>query len=502
MAHNLLQLPNYQYVRLELVAKLPIYNQISDCIEGQVAIKKGGTKYLPQPNAADKSKENDARYAAYLLRAVFYNVAQRTLSGLCGQIYTRDPVINVPEDLQPLVKDVDGTGLTLVQLSKKATRATVSKGRAGILTDFPKTEGTTSRQDIQTGKVKPTIVTYKPENIINWRTRVINGQKKLSLIVIQETYDTEDDGFQPTPKKQFRILRLDKDNLYEMWVFKEGATLDNISKTDHFKPKDGSGNRLDFIPFTFIGAENNDPDIDEPPLSDICSLNIAHYRNSADYEESSYQVGQPTPWVSGLTESWVTDVLKGVIHLGSRAAILLPEGAVAGLLQAEPNTMPKAGMEHKEDQMISIGAKLMSPSNKEKTATEASNDNTAETSTLASSAKNVSAAVTLALEWAALFVGASTDDIQFELNTDFASSNMTAQQRAQLVAEWVAGAISFEEIRDNLRKSGITTQTDEEALKLIKKEIEVRAATAKALSPNSNNQPSQDPEDPDPNNKD
>lgn len=461
--------PNVQFRRPELSVVTPQYRAITDCIAGEPAIKKQREVYLPKPNPTDKSAENTARYEAYLLRAVFYNVAQTTLAGLIGQIFTRDPVIVVPDLLQPVIDDVDGSGVTAIQLAKKEVQRTVSKGRSGLLTDFPTTSGNTSRQDLQTGKVRPTITGYAPEAIINWRTKSIDGLKILVLVVIEELFDHSDDIFQTTQKKQWRVLML-IEGLYEMRLYKETA----LDQPEIFKPTDADGKRLTDLPFTFVGSVNNDSEIDLPPLYSICSLNIAHYRNSADYEESSYQVGQPTPWFAGLTEDWVKEVMKGKVYLGSRAAVLLPVNASAGLLQANPNQMPFNGMEHKETQMIALGAKLITPKNVEKTATEASNDNTAETSVLASSANNVSEGMKFALEKAALFVGAPTDKIEFKLNTDFASSNMTAQQRVQLVAEWVAGAISFPELRENLRKSGVTSQTDEEALTLIDAEMKKR----------------------------
>ena len=52
------------------------------------------------------------------------------------------------------------------------------------------------------------------------------------------------------------------------------------------------------IPFTFIGATNNDHTIDDAPLLPLAELNIGHFRNSADNEESSFVVGQPTLFIA------------------------------------------------------------------------------------------------------------------------------------------------------------------------------------------------------------
>ncbi|MBL1368232.1 DUF4055 domain-containing protein, partial [Acinetobacter baumannii] len=109
---------------------------------------------------------------------------------------------------------------------------------------------------------------------------------------------------------------------------------------------------MDEIPFMFVGSHNNDPEIDNPPMYDLAELNIAHYRNSADYEEAVYMMGQPTYWFSGLTKEWIKEVLGGKIQLGSVGGVLLPANSSAGLLQPTPNTMAKEAMDQKENQMV------------------------------------------------------------------------------------------------------------------------------------------------------
>lgn len=462
-------MPNVAFIREELKRLLPSYNLIRDCIEGETKIKAAGDKYLPRPNAADTSPENVARYKAYKERAVFYNVTQRTLYGLVGQVFTREPVVEVPTLLDPVTTDANGGGVSLVQLSKRATLQVLAYGRSGLLVDYPATEAPASLAELEAGDIRPTINVYSPTEIINWRTIRRGARELLSLVVLQETYVYSDDGFEMKKANQWRVLQLTNAG-YAVTVWRKGSGDYQIYEGPYF-PKDASGNVLTEIPFTFIGSENNDYCPDLPPLYDLASLNIAHYRNSADYEESCFIVGQPTPVLSGLTEEWVTNVLKGTVALGSRGAIPLPEGGAATLLQASPNTLPFEAMQHKERQMVSLGAKLVEQSKVQRTATEADIENTSETSTLASSAKNVSTVFQWALEWCAVFVGVPLNRIKFELHTDFDLSRMTPQERAQLVAEWQAGAIAFEEMRENLRRGGIAKLDDAAAKTKIAEEL-------------------------------
>lgn len=485
-----------EYVRNELVMNFLAYRMIQDCIDGELAIKgfvgigSGGVnisfdasafngggsnqwinasvaakakRYLPMPNESDQSEENKQRYRAYLTRAVFYNVTGRTLDGMVGQIFLIPPVIKLPTQLNGMLTDSDGNGLTLIQNAYRGVRHTLPFGRAGLFTDYPTKDSNdpTTVSDLVTGTIQPMIKCIAPWNIINWQTRKINGKNVLSMIVFVENVDNaDDDGFSVSQSKCHRVLRLDDSNEYTLEDYQCDEGNSSYKPQGPIKPTDSTGKPFKYIPFTFIGSENNDAGVDKPPMFDLSVLNIAHFRNSADYEEASFMVGQPTVVATGLTKDWVEDVLKGKIPLGSRAGISLPVGADAKLLQASPNQMPLVAMQEKEDQMVAIGAKLVIQKRVQKTATEAIVDSSSESSVLANVANNVSAAFRFAIGVACEFVGADKTKIDFILNTDFELNRMTSDDQSKLVADWQKGAIAGSEMRAALRKSGIATLDD------------------------------------------
>jgi hypothetical protein len=235
-------------------------------------------------------------------------------------------------------------------------------------------------------------------------------------------------------------------------------------------PTDSNGNVYNEIPFRFVNPRGNGCDVEKSPMYDICDLNIAHYRNSADYEESVFVVGQPTVYASGLTETWVKEVLGGKLQIGARGIIPLPEGGNAGMMQAAPNTMAFEAMQHKERQMLALGAKLVEQKQVQRTATEAGIEEQAESSVLSSVARNVSDGILWALQWCGYFVGVEEGQIKFELNTDFDLVNMSPAERDQLLKEWQAEAISFSELRENLRRVGVATLPDNEAMAAIEQD--------------------------------
>lgn len=464
---------NVKYKRKELKDAEKRYTLIRDCIEGEITIKQRATVYLPMPIGEDDDAANSKRYDAYKKRATFYNVTKRTLDGLCGQIFMRAPMVQVPDKLDVVVKNADGGGVDLEHLAKRACDFVVGYGRAGLFVDYPAVEGGATLKQLADGDVRPTMTLYAPEKIINWRTTERGALTLLSLVVLEEDYVDSDDGFEAKMKTQWRVLRL-TGTVYsvEIWRQTGDSKQGAFTRFSNAIPTDASGKTLDKIPFTFIGAKNNDDTIDEAPLYDIASLNVAHYRNSADYEESAFMVGQPTPVFSGLTEDWVKNVLKGKVMLGARGAISLPVGGAATLLQASPNSMPFEAMGHKEKQMIALGARLVEQNAVVRTASEATIDYTTESSILASAAKNVNTAFAQALRWCGAFIGVDEGaEIVFNLNTDFDIAKMSPEQRRQLIEEWQTGAISWEEVRANLRKSGIATMDDEKARAVIDEEL-------------------------------
>lgn len=488
-------MPDVGFMRREAAYMLPIWMLVRDAIEGETAIKgeygkraeyyaslttatRDARRYLPQPNPLDRSEENQARYKAYVERAVWYNMTSRTRDGLVGQVYLRPPVSDIPTELDALIDNADGNGLSLEQVSKRATQNTMSFGRAGLLTDYPPTEGNATVEQMQNGNIQPTIKAYLPWQICNWATVQRGAKHVLSLVVLQEINMIEIDGFAIEEQITYRVLRLDpKSWTYSVQIWMSGATTGSkeFKGGEPIVPKDHKGQPFDEIPFAFVGSEANDIWPDRPPLYDLASLNIAHYRNSADYEESSFIVGQPTPVITGVTEQWVENVLKGAVQLGSRGSISLPVGADAKLLQAAANQMPLEAMKLKEEQALALGAKLVQSQHTVKTATEVMVDTTSESSTLHNVAKNVSAAMEKCLRWACRFVGASDAAVKYQLNTEFELTRMNANDRLAVVKLWQSGAIAFSEMRSVLRVDGTASLDDKTAAEQISAEMAAAA---------------------------
>ncbi|MDC1268195.1 DUF4055 domain-containing protein [Gammaproteobacteria bacterium] len=471
-------MPNIGFIRDEVSDKLDQYKLIRDCIEGEPAIKAGKERYLKKPQTSGDPQEIELRYKSYIFMASFFWVAGRTLEGLIGQVFSREPSIELPKELEFLVDNVDGSGNSLIQQSKRSLGDTVSLGRAGLLADFPKLEPgqATTKADLETGRIRPRIVYYGAERIINWEEENIGGEMVLTMLMLKEEIETRPDRYEIEKEDRWREFRLIDGWVY-VTIWKENP---EKSKEEPYLVVEGPFPLFDHrqapvdkILFSFIGAKNNDSTVDDAPMMGICSINVKHFTNSADLEESNHIAGNATLVVSGLTQAWKDQNFKNGIHMGTRGALILPVGGKAELIQSEANSATLVLMKHKEDQMRALGAKLIVDAIVPETATGKAIEATSEASVLASSAGNVSEAYRKVILMAGSFIGEfDPEKILFEFNTDFTFSGMDAQERAQLIAEWHAEVITWEEARSALRRAGIATQEDVEA----KQQIEVEAA--------------------------
>lgn len=447
------------------------YVLIDDVIEGSERVKAKTTTYLPPPNnISTREAKNDARYDAYLLRAVFYSVARHTLDGFSGEIFSKPPTCELPPQLELLKLDATGDGVSLNQLAKKAVRHTLSLGRAGLFVDFPNTSKSGGVTAAESNDNLPILAVYPGNKILNWRTKRFGSKLLVTLVVLEEEYALKTDEFTETTGKRYRVLRLSDDRVYTVQLY-EGATIQPA-----VTPTKGDGTPFDYIPFLFMGSETNDTVVDYPPLYDLCDLNLAHYRNSADYEESAFLVGQPTPVFTGLTEAWVDKYFADGITFGSRTSVSLPEGASGELLTAQENTMIKEAMDAKERQMVALGAKLVEQKTVQRTATEAGADIASEKSILSTVADNVSQAFVEGLRCAADFIAADRTLPTYVLNNEFALNLSTPEALNTAISSWVQSAISFTEMRHVARRAGYAVQEDKEAKAEIQADDEVKLA--------------------------
>lgn len=394
-------------------------------------------------------------YLQYVRRAYWMGVTGQALKALVGMVFAKPETVDVPPQIEALLENFDGAGNSIKQVAKAAVRETMTVGRYGLFVDFTSgTEGMTLEQERLAG-VRPYCASYTAENVINWRSDVVAGVPRKTLIVLREPYNAAEDEFGHDVKVRYRVLRL-RDGVYTQELLDDQGDV----IIDEYAPK-ARGATLDHIPFYFVGSEDNMPDVDDPVLKPIADVNVAHFQVTADNMENLHIHGQ-------LTIGFTTDADKeqfakwnpNGIQMGARVGHYLGQNGAFHDLTAPESSSLSAELQRLEQRMIYLGAKLVVRGGQAQTAEAARIDAAAEQSVLDTVVDNVSDAIEACLEDMALFVGADPDAVSFALNKDYQGGTITAQLASAIGVLKTNGIISVDDAIDMIRKGRIEIPED------------------------------------------
>ena len=287
--------------------KRPQWDIVRDCVEGQIAVKGGGVKYLPRP-----AGQTDEDYENYKNRAVFFDGTSRAAEGLHGHIFAKDPVQvgadKISDVFKDLLKNVDASGTSLDEFVANTTWDAMQAPWGGILADHTHVEPGTSQAD---DKGFAYLKWYGAESVYRWRYSVIGGAKKLSKVVLREDTEEEkpDDEFETVTTETYRVLSLEhyeKGWRYIQRVFtKDDKAKGGFVSSEPIYPTI-NGQNLDFIPFYTCPGETPEKSM----LLGLAFENIGHYQKTADYENGLHYTGVPSPIAENM-EQPVTKLKDG-----------------------------------------------------------------------------------------------------------------------------------------------------------------------------------------------
>ena len=450
----------------EYAKYLAMWTRTRDAVRGAIAVKDKKHVYLPVPDndSGDERKGTETvRYRQYIKRAVFTNFTGRTKNALAGAAFRKNPQVEMPTGLEYLINDATGDGLSLAQLAKDELSNLLETGRCGFLVDYPQAGDNLTAEEVSMLDLRAAIIPYTAEQIINWKTEVMRGRKMLVSCTLAENYYNPADEFDHSTEVQYRVLRLREDG-YTQQLYREGEPF-----TEEFYPRMSDGSTWSFIPFQFVGAQNNDASMDDAPLSDIADVNMAHYRNSADYEESCFLVGQPSLFIThSLSPDQFAEYNPQGIKLGSRVGHVLGETGSASLLQANPNQLVLEAMRLKENQMVMIGARIITDRTANETAEGARIRFASENSVLGDIVGNLSEAILQCIKWVGMFMGVDAEDAMFKINDEFYDKSVDPQMIMSMIQLLDRQIIAEADIFGRLKAAGVVEP--ERTLEEIKEE--------------------------------
>ncbi len=453
------------------------WQRIRDVLAGDRAIKRAGEKYV-----ARLDSQTDDEFRAYVERGSFYNATSRTVSGYVGMIFRRDPVLQLPEksvalhpSLKAFVNDVDLLGTTLDSYAKNLITDVVSLGRTGTLVDWA-------------GEIEKRayLSSYPAEAILNWRETRIDGQIKLSLVVLSESapgQTKEEDPFVVVDVPQIRVLKLVPSGdgfTYQVELWQLAPNKGRKKERDWQLVSTAMplrlGKPLTSIPFTFHGSAHSRPGVAKSPIEDLVAANLDHYRLNTDFRHGIHFTALPTAFVTGFdktqplrigsTTAWVTETL----------------GATASFLEFKGDGLStfERALDRCERLLAVLGSRLLESQKRVSESAEAlAIRQVGESSIIAGISASVTASLNELLRWVywwhsteAAPGDVTAEHLSYELNTDFEASMMSATEITALVSAWQSGAISRDTLLHNFRTGEILppARTNEQELELIKNE--------------------------------
>jgi hypothetical protein len=418
------------------------YDRIRDCIEGELRLKEAGQLYLRRPSGMTSQQYHD-----YLLGASFFAVAERTLRGLVGAATRHEPILELPPRLAPMRDAATFEGNSLQVLIEQALTEVLSVGRFAMVLDYP--------TETSSPLVTPHIATFEAEHILDWKEELVDGRQTLTMLRLHENnVELEDEGVEQhlllTLEPAYTVRRL------HVTTKRRGDGTSSIQEVEVHDPitPEVNGRPLFEIPVVIVSPFNLKADVEKPPFLDLVNCNLAHWRNSADYEHALYLTAQPTPWIAG---SIPADKVPTTI--GSGALWHLPEGATCGMLEftGAGIAAQKAAMEDKVSQMAALGARMVySGKGRNETSDTASLRVKDELSLLHSSVVMVEAALRKLLRIAAEWTQPGTaDQVVLKMHRDFTSAQMDPATLTALIKAWQAGAISHDTLLMNMKRGDL-----------------------------------------------
>lgn len=461
-------------VHVEYAEMLSAWTRSRDAVDGGVRIKDKGKTYLPVLNSRQTTKD----YNDYRDRAYWFGATGKTVGTFLSMMFRRPPVIDFVTDEDADDDEIREQSVVVTDFLKRSTSDSRSHeavireivkevlivNRVGALEDFPPAAvdedgAVIVRSQLQTEEMglRSFTAIYKTEAIINWKIEEVDGQRKPTLFVLHEIRDEAEpvDALWPKEEDVYRILYLFREESGEV-VYKQAVLVQDRPTKKVSKRAAKSRARRTFrveevttplkdntpmseIPFWIINADGIDyEDVDTPVIYDLAEVNIAHYRNTADFERELHYIAIRTAIFPGWDKGEF-----GEPEIGG--ALASPPDQKPYIMESSSTSPIKEEMGKKEERMAILGAQLLAQRGRyveaEKTALLHSRG---ESSVVASIARSVSAAMTVILRFKLEWSGLDPRELSVAINTDFDEMKFDSEDLKPLMELLQVEAISFD----------------------------------------------------------
>ncbi len=424
-------------VHPEYTLNVDKWRAINDCESSSLKTSQYRQNYAIKPSHWDAARYND-----YVNRGYFFNAVKPTVSGYVGLINEVAAEVELQPEIECLLDNADGGGLSLEQMVNGVDAEVVKNGRSGVLVD-PTLESSVTAVYMRN---------YDADCILDWQESYTANGKELTYIkLLRVVSEIDMDNYHRADVRYVDIFKL-VDSKLIVEHYKDGAMM-VVAHEPMYQRKP-----MNWIPFYFAGSENNDSTVDVAPLFALADCDIAHFRNSCDYEENSNDLSAGILSVTSdlSPEDFGSANGKDGLKLGSKSYNFLGKTGAIAIAQPSPNTVARQAMEDKKADMAMLGAQLIQPSATE-TATAVNAKARQNSASLVTISRNVSSMIEDALYCASKLMKRNGEPKRsvYQQHSDFSVMQLTAQDRQQWLMEVQQGISPVELMRVAYRKARV-----------------------------------------------
>lgn len=437
---------------------------------GTRAMREAGDRFLPR-----FPLEEDDAYEDRLARAVLYNAFKRTVKGLAGMAFRKDPALedDVPIEIrgqeadpdtgQELVighaENIDLAGRHLSVFARDVFEAKLIDGHTFIFVDWWGADDARSRAEER--EARPYWVHILRQQVIRWRAESFGGRTVLVSFAYIET-DTEPDGEFGERLirrvRQYDLVESDGETVsaagtrvrYRSWV-QDVETTGGAWQVE--EPGRLLGERMTRIPVVCDYADRAGFFESDPPLLDLAYENIRHYQLRSDRDTLLHTSHVPVFTLIGVSRDQVAQMSigagTGLVLDNPQAKAQYTEASGTGLAQSRDE------LKDTEQRMAAMGLAMLQRETRAAETAEAKRIDKAENdSQLAVMVRATGDALEEALWLHAMWMGLP-DGGSVSMNDDFGIEPLEPQMVQALAGLVRDNMLSLDTLWDLLKSGNI-----------------------------------------------
>lgn len=423
----------------------PALQLCRDLFAGPEKVREKGTEYLPK---APGEKAFD--YRSRLERSSFTNFFAHTVEGLVGFVFRRDPVLgdDVPAQIQDHWENIDHAGTHGDVFLREVMQDAMVAGHSAILVEYPKTDGTQTAADEQS-EIRPYWVPIRKDQLLSWRTSVVNGRTILTQLVVEECGMVPDGLFGEREQMRYRVF-YNNDGVVGFSLLEVTKDKAVIVVDEGLYPTQSE------IPIAEVRTSGRKSIFDsEPPLLALAYLNVAHYQGDSDYKWSIHKTNVPILFAAGF------DLLPeggGEVEVGANSCVNAPnpeakmeyvshDGAALG--------ESRQALQDIKADMATMGLAMLAPDKRAAETAEAKRiDKSTSDSSLAVTARGLQDGAERALEFHAKYMRLDSGG-SIEINRDFENLTLEPAQITALAGMVRDGILTIETLWKMLQDGNV-----------------------------------------------